>query len=140
MCQRFLAVPVRRDPRSGHVDLAVADPYDWHVADEFAFHLKTEVKVFRAKLATIEQALERLEAGARSGKVAVRASEPPAAPAAENRSPSGPPIPLVRRSARTAEGFVGGRSVALSEDEETIEVLGVRDIVEQMEGDGGITD
>src|SRR5882757_5677212 len=41
ICRKLLAVPVRRDPRTGAVDVAVADPYDIHIAEEFAFHLKS---------------------------------------------------------------------------------------------------
>jgi hypothetical protein len=136
LCRRLLAVPVRRDDRSGLVDVAVVDPYDPHAADEIAFHLKTEVRILRARLSTVDEALARIEQGVYSDKVIVRKSEPPPAP----RSPSGPPIPLVRKSARAGEGFVGGRSVSPSDDDETIEVLGVRDIVEQMDGDGTVTD
>jgi hypothetical protein len=139
LCRRLLAVPVRRDARSGVVEVAVADPYDTHAAEELAFHLKSEVKVFCARLTAIEHALRSFDEKGPSGAAVAQRAEP--APAAiSGRSPSGPPIPLVKRSARSAEGFVGGRSVALSDDDETIEVLGVRDIVEQMEGDGGLTD
>jgi hypothetical protein len=140
LCGRLLAVPVRRDARSGVVEIAVADPYDPHAAEELAFHLKTEVKVFCARLTAIDQALRSFDEKGRSGAAVAKKAEPAPALPTSGRSPSGPPIPLVKRSARSAEGFVGGRSVALSDDDETIEVLGVRDIVEQMEGDGEITD
>jgi len=43
LCHTLLAVPVRRDVRTGAVDVAVADPYDDTIANEFAFHLKTDV-------------------------------------------------------------------------------------------------
>jgi hypothetical protein len=129
LCRRLYAVPVRRDERTGLVDVAVVDPYDAHAADEIAFHLRCQVRILRAKLSAVEEALSRIDQGVYSDKVIVRKSEPPA-PA---RSPSGPPIPLVRRSSRAGEGFVGGRSVT-TDDDEAIEVLGVRDIVEEMDG------
>jgi hypothetical protein len=132
LCRRLLAVPVRRDPRSGAVDVAVVDPFGSHIADEFAFHLKSEVRLLRGTLAAVEHALQRIEQGEYSEKVIVRPSARPPAPAAD-RPASAPPIPLVRRATR-------GASVGAEATDDTIEVLGVRDIVEQMEGDGGITD
>lgn len=116
MCTRLLAVPVRRDPRTGTVDVAAVDPLEPHIAAEFVFHLGAPVRVLRAPLAEIRAALERVEPGpippervaldeepddrtpafgtaALSGRPgAVAPSEPPAA------HPSAPPIPLVRRS------------------------------------------
>jgi hypothetical protein len=82
------------------------------------------VRRLRAPLAAIEQAIERMERGEYSSKVILRKSNPPA------RSPSGPPIPLVRRPGR--DGPPTG--------EVEIDTLGVLDIVEQMEADGDITD
>jgi MshEN domain len=140
LCRRLLAVPIRRDARSGLVDVAVVDPYDSHAAEEIAFHLKSEVRILRARLSVVDEALARIDQGVYSDKVIVRKSEPPAPAAAAARSPSGPPIPLVRKSTRAGEGFVGGRSVPASDDDETIEVLGVRDIVEEMDGDAALTD
>ncbi len=138
LCHTLLAVPVRRDVRTGAVDVAVADPYDDTIADEFSFHLKTDVKLVRGSVVAIEDALKRLHQSERASKAAARESEPPPAP--NVRSPSGPPIPLVRRASRAAEGFVGGRSASPPTENDTIEVLGVRDIVEQVEVDGGVTD
>jgi hypothetical protein len=127
LCRRLFAVPVRRDPRTGTVDVAAADPYDSHIADEFAFHLKSDVRLLRGTLSSVEQALLRIERGEYSKKVILRKSEPVPAGPVSDRPPSGPPIPLVRRTSRDTDGIA-------------VEVLGVRDIGEQMEGDGGITD
>ncbi len=121
MCSRLLAVPVRRDPRTGTVDVAAADPLQTHIAAEFVFQLGAPVRVLRAPLAEVRAALELLEPGPippervvlddepddrtpAFGSAAVSvpdsasrarvsaASEPP------NAHPSAPPIPLVRRS------------------------------------------
>ncbi len=59
LCARLLAVPVRRDPRTGTVDIVVADPGDPHPAQEIAFHLAAPVRVVRAHAAAIEDALAR---------------------------------------------------------------------------------
>lgn len=123
MCARLIAVPVRRDPRTGTVDVATADPFDPHVAEEFAFHLGSPVRILRATVAELRAALEELEPAPRSppresfadehdgrtpafGTPALTpdASRTPIMPrvslgalAARTRS-SGPPIPLVTRS------------------------------------------
>lgn len=129
LCRALLAVPVRRDPRTGLVDVAVVDPYDAHIAEEFTHHLKSEVRLLRASLLAVDQALARIAKGEYSSTVILRKSVPPGRPPSV-RPPSvrpggsGPPIPLVRRAVKGA----------------AVEVLGVRDIVEQMEGDGTLTD
>jgi Type II secretion system (T2SS), protein E, N-terminal domain len=129
LCKALLAVPVRRDPRTGLVDVAAVDPYDVHIAEEFSHHLKSEVRLLRASLLAVDQALARIAKGEYSSTVILRKSSPPGRPPSV-RPPSvrpggsGPPIPLVRRAVKGA----------------AVEVLGVRDIVEQMEGDGTFTD
>jgi hypothetical protein len=129
LCRTLLAVPVRRDPRTGLVDVAAVDPYDAHIVEEFSFHVKSEVRLLRASLLAVEQALARIAKGEYSSTVILRKSSPPTRPPSV-RPPSvrpggsGPPIPLVRRAVKAA----------------AVEVLGVRDIVEQMEGDGMLTD
>jgi hypothetical protein len=140
LCHTLLAVPVRRDVKTGAVELAVADPFDLTIADEFAFHLKTEVKLVRGSVVSIEEALRRIDQGEKGAKAAAVDAEAPAPAKSDVRSPSGPPIPLVKKASRAAEGFVGGRSASPPAENDTIEVLGVRDIVEQVEGDGGVTD
>lgn len=129
LCKSLLAVPVRRDPRTGLVDVAAVDPYDAHIAEEFTHHVHSEVRLLRASLLAVDQALSRIAKGEYSSTVILRKSVPPGRPPSV-RPPSvrpgasGPPIPLVRRAVKNAP----------------IEVLGVRDIVEQMEGDGTFTD
>jgi hypothetical protein len=56
----LVAVPIRRDPRSGAVDLAVVDPLDPYAAAEVAFHLRLPVRARAASLASIERALATL--------------------------------------------------------------------------------
>lgn len=59
LCARLLAFPVRRDPVTGTVDVAVADPSDPHPASEVSFHLGVAVRVVRAPLGALEEALRR---------------------------------------------------------------------------------
>ncbi|MGC4079421.1 MAG: hypothetical protein QM702_20750 [Rubrivivax sp.] len=60
LCARLLAVPVRRDAITGTVDVVVADPRDTHAAREISFHLDVPVRVVRAPVGAIEEALRRL--------------------------------------------------------------------------------
>ncbi|MBI2388868.1 MAG: hypothetical protein HYV09_04550 [Deltaproteobacteria bacterium] len=57
MAARLLAVPVRKDPRTGTVDVAVVDPLDPHVEAELAFHLGAPVRLIAAPLAEVERAV-----------------------------------------------------------------------------------
>ncbi|HKQ70327.1 MAG TPA: hypothetical protein VJT73_13350 [Polyangiaceae bacterium] len=112
-CQRLMSVPVRRDPRTGLVDIATVDPFDAHIADEFAHHVKSEVRLLRGSYAAIEQALSRIAQGEYSSTVILRKSTPPPARPPNARAlPSDHPIPLVRKTAR----------------DPAVEVLGIRDI------------
>jgi hypothetical protein len=76
LAERLGVVPVRKDARSGRVDVAALDPLDGHVVTELEFHLGAKVRVLRADPDVIGAAL----GGATSP-----------------RSPSGPPLPLVRK-------------------------------------------
>jgi Type II secretion system (T2SS), protein E, N-terminal domain len=60
LCERLLALPVRHDAITGTVDVVVADTADPHPANEIAFHLAAPVRVVRAPVAAIEEALRRL--------------------------------------------------------------------------------
>jgi hypothetical protein len=64
-CERLLALPVRYDAVTGVVDVAVADAADPHPASEIGFHLGAPVRVVRAPLAAIEEALRRLRMSSR---------------------------------------------------------------------------
>ena len=76
LSDRLGVVPVRRDARTGRVDVAVLDPLDPHLSAELEFHLGSKVRLLRAELEVLQNAL----AGASSP-----------------RAPSGPPLPLVRK-------------------------------------------
>jgi hypothetical protein len=60
LCDRLLAMPVRRDPRTGTVDVAVVDARDPHPAEEIGYWLKAPVRVVRTSIASMESALLRL--------------------------------------------------------------------------------
>jgi hypothetical protein len=102
MCRRLMAVPVRRDPRTGLVDVAAVDPFDGHIPYEFSYHLKSEVRVLRGSLPAIEQALLRIDRGEYSSSVILRKSIRPPGYATPSVPPlrSDRPIPLVRKSKR----------------------------------------
>jgi hypothetical protein len=62
VCDRLLAIPVRIDPRTGTVDVAVVDARDPHPAEELSYWLKAPVRVVRTSIATMEAALLRIVA------------------------------------------------------------------------------
>lgn len=62
LTERLLALPVRHDAITGTVDVVTADSDDLHVAHEIAFHLEAPVRLLRAPLTAIEDALARLRA------------------------------------------------------------------------------
>lgn len=63
MCERLLAVPIRRDPRTQTVDVATADPLDPHVAREFAHQLGVPVRVLQASVSELVRALKGVSRG-----------------------------------------------------------------------------
>ncbi len=71
MCESLLAVPVRADPRTGTVDVALADASDAHAADEMSFYLGAPVRVVRSPLGAIESAI------AQARRSAYQSSTPP---------------------------------------------------------------
>jgi hypothetical protein len=95
LCERLGALPVRQDPRSRRIDIAVLDPLDPHVARELEFHLDAPVRLLRARFDVFDSALRQS-----------RATNP--------RSPSGPPLPLIRRASRgSAETGAAPSDVAI---------------------------
>jgi hypothetical protein len=125
LCDRLFAIPVRHDPRTGTVDVAVVDARDPHPAEEIGYWLKAPVRVVRTSIASMESALLRLgsrvdaepDPGMRSlappiwAPPPVPVSTPPlrtpmyGTPAATARAKSQPPpedpdlaIPLTRRN------------------------------------------
>jgi hypothetical protein len=84
LCERLLALPVRRDPRTGTVDVAVVDARDPHAVEEMAHWLKAPVRMVRTSLASMDAALHRIhtknEVGMRSLAAPIwvpSAKEPP---------------------------------------------------------------
>lgn len=61
LCKRLLALPVRHDAITGTVDVVVADTTDPHPADEIGFHLGAPVRLVRAPVSAIEEALRRYD-------------------------------------------------------------------------------
>jgi hypothetical protein len=79
LADRLGIIPVRKDPRSGRIDVAALDPLDGHVVTELEFHLGEKVRVLRADSDAMKAAL--VATGASSARL-----------------PSGPPLPLVRKA------------------------------------------
>ncbi|WP_437282809.1 hypothetical protein WME90_20190 [Sorangium sp. So ce375] len=104
MCRRLGAVPIRIDPGAGTVDVAAADPLDRHIADEFSFHLGAPVRIFRAPVTAIEEAIRALELDEREQVPSRARRATPAFPhgAPQSTIPPPPscdvPIPLIRRA------------------------------------------
>ena len=59
LCERLLALPVRRDPRTGTIDVAVVDAADPHPAQEISRLLGAPVRLVRTSLAALDAALQR---------------------------------------------------------------------------------
>jgi hypothetical protein len=60
LCERLLALPVRRDPRTGTIDVAVVDARDLHAVNEVAYWLKAPVRMVRTSYSSMEAALRRI--------------------------------------------------------------------------------
>ncbi len=103
LCERLQAVPVRRDPLTGTVDVAVVDARDPHAAAEVSHFLQAPVRMVRTSLASMEAALVQVHA---QRAPRMRSLAPPmAAPPAREPPPPAPPladpdiaIPLTRRN------------------------------------------
>lgn len=103
LCQRLLALPIRRDPETGIVDVAALDVLDPHVAQELVFQLKSPVRVWRAELPALRAALDALGESLAPEPQEIDATPPVGLPSRVPtlRPPrtlsSNPPIPLTRR-------------------------------------------
>lgn len=131
MCRMLAAIPVRFDAASGVTEVAAVDPQDGHVASELSFHLGTPVRVQRATMASIEEAIRRLELADGSAISRSRRRTPafphgapesvPPAPPGRRLTPEELPIPLVRRvgtpSQPGAEERLGASEAAPSPEE-----------------------
>jgi hypothetical protein len=67
LCDALMAIPLRRDARTGTVDVAVVDARDAHAADEIAYWLDAPVRVLRTSYAAMDLALKKLKAGPDKG-------------------------------------------------------------------------
>jgi hypothetical protein len=74
LCDRLLAIPVRQDPATRTVDVAVVDARDAHAAREMQYWLRAPVRLVRAPLSAMEAALRRLKESSHRG---LRALAPP---------------------------------------------------------------
>lgn len=151
MCERLLAVPVRRQVITQTVDVAAVDPFDSHIAQEFSYHLDAPVRILRAPVNAIMAALEGLHMGGEfqrgvSEMLGVGEERTPTHGSSVNQSadssyesvPPGslsePPIPLVRRSSQgprlqgnTAPGVGSSEPPpALGQDERGEPIIGLR--------------
>lgn len=108
LCRALLALPIRRDAMTGVVDVAAVDPIDGHVAEELSYHLRAPVRIVRASLAVIEDAIIHVE----QGLPVERPSQLPAPPPRVSRKtppymsrdesgqgliPASPPVPQIRQ-------------------------------------------
>lgn len=102
LCERLLALPVRRDARTGTVDVALVDARDSHPVEEIAYWLKVPVRMVRTSLASMEAALKRIgdpeDEGVRSLAPPIWLSAPEATEDSATSSSVDMPIPLTRRS------------------------------------------
>ena len=110
LCDRLLALPVRRDPRTGTVDVAVVDARDPHPVQEVAHWLRAPVRMVRTSLAAMDAALRRLDA--KSEPPGVR---PLAAPIWVP-TPGQPPVDLAKTPAYGSPVVDESKLRALDED------------------------
>jgi hypothetical protein len=85
LCERLLALPVRRDPRTGTIDVAVVDSRDPHPVEEVAHWLKAPVRMVRTTLVSMDAALRRMQ---QKPEVGLRALAAPIWVPAEDDGPT----------------------------------------------------
>jgi hypothetical protein len=97
LCERLLAIPIRRDAITSTVDVAVADANETHAGRELGYHLRAPIRVIRAPLAAIREALRRLRIEeASSGSATTAGTGAPAGSGGpSSRRLSRPPAPSV---------------------------------------------
>jgi hypothetical protein len=90
LCERLLALPVRRDPRTSTIDVAVVDARDPHPVEEMAHWLRAPVRMVRTSLASMDTALRRIHAkpeqGVRTLAAPIWVPSPSPAPAPQDLS------------------------------------------------------
>lgn len=111
LCARLLAVPMRRDARTGTIDIAVADPSDGHLQSELAFHTGGRARLVGAPLPALESALLLIAPPKRERvptadfeAIPHDSPKPPESQAVVGpiTSPHEDAVPLVRRSSRAS--------------------------------------
>jgi Type II secretion system (T2SS), protein E, N-terminal domain len=90
LCERLLALPVRRDAVTGTIDVALADAAEPHAATEISFHLQAPVRVVRAQVDALEEGLRRLRL--RPSAQPLHGHEPELYDSRPHSSPSMPPM------------------------------------------------
>ena len=111
LCERLQAVPVRRDPITGMVDVAVVDSRDTHATREIAHFLQAPVRMVRTSLASMEAALVEIHAerarGIRSLAPPMGFGPPRETPVEAAPAPHDPElaIPLTRRNPGSIAAF-----------------------------------
>jgi hypothetical protein len=90
MLQRWMVMPLRKDPRTNTVDLAMVDPTDTHVINEVGLNLGLVVRPLAAPLREMERALLLVPGAAPKPQSAFRE--------AENELDEDVIVPLVRRA------------------------------------------
>ncbi len=121
LLRALYAVPVHEDPRSGLVEVAALDPSDPHVRAELSYHLGAPIRLVRAPLGLLREALRALER--RPSSAPVRPVERRVTPAYLSlpdiadaagvpvlRHGSDRPIPLVRPRTALTRGADGEES------------------------------
>ena len=102
ICRQLLTVPVRIDPITHTVDVAVADPFDVHAHQEIAYHLDAPIRIVRASLHAIDLALDEIGTAMSCQVPLSRTLAFGALEDKQDRRPirtcSDMPIPLVRKS------------------------------------------
>jgi len=107
LCRRLGAVPTRLDPATGTIDVAAADPLDRHIPAEISFHLGQPVRLLRAPMSAIEEAIRAIELEEKQAPQPQRARPRRVTPPSPHGAPQSTippppsedaPIPLVRRA------------------------------------------
>jgi hypothetical protein len=154
LCERLMALPVRRDPRTGTIDVAVVDARDSHAVSEVAYWLKAPVRMVRTSLSSMDSALRKLRkpeeasAGMRSLAApiwvptpslpprsraatpvygsALIAPEPPAAPPSVPPASTGLNIPFALKQQRDPAGSLADLANGVGFDPPEDPVLDLR--------------
>jgi hypothetical protein len=107
LCERLLALPVRRDGRTGTVDVAVVDAADPHPVEEMAHWLSAPVRMVRTSLGSMDAALRHIHAESDYG---VRTLAAPIWVPSPSRRLEDPTLTSAYRSPGLHETRLGGAS------------------------------